>query len=100
MMAIKDVKPKLATGNQTITGGSITKVSDINLTFVTDDSTSTVITGQITGGDKYIVELVETIDTTSNTKFVTMPDTNGNYGFAFTPATNATYKINVYRDIR
>lgn len=99
-MAIRDVKPKLATSNQTITGGSITKVADISLTFTADDSTSTVITGQITGGDKYIVELVETIDTTSTTKFVTMPDTDGNYGFAFTPTTNATYKINVYRDIR
>lgn len=100
-MAIIDVKPILATANQTISAGTVTKVSSIDLTFAADDTASTVITGTITGSDTYIVELVETPDAGSpTTKFLTMPDTNGNYGFAFTPVANATYKINVYRDMR
>jgi ribosomal protein L18E len=100
-MAIKDVKPIIASSNQTISAGSVTKIDDITLNFATDDTTSTVIVGKILGDDKYIVELLETPQSgVAATKFLTMPGTDGTFGFSFTPIADATYKINVYRDIR
>lgn len=99
-MAIIDCK--VIESSVTITGGGTSNVGTLSAVF-TDNTTKTVLKGEVTGLTVNETATVNLIDTTVPSAPIVVAtitaDTDGTYGFAFTPVEAHTYEIEIIRNL-